>query len=698
MEYANKLLCRFGFSTTLDRYQAAANVVFKENADLNNASGGAAKLPPAATPVLEKAAKRGKAVDKGAPMYQYAAVVSSSTLNDLGLPRIIVIGDEKAGKSSTLERIACVDIFPTEKKFCTRQPIHLKMRNNSAVPQPNTLFKVTIPSDNGCDDTQIVASVDEVRSILKNRMEFLKGSGKGIIADQAIVVEIENARVPTMDLIDLPGLFEAQLDPSSNDPKNLSEMVEACTRRYLEDPQTGVVVCVIPANTENLRTSKAIRLMQNVARKSLQKSAIGVFAKSDLSYYHQWASEKDNDGPLHKLESWLSSRDNENFDFLGSGCVAVMNRNTQSANLLDLEAQEFEELEYFKRHLSLKSGFVVSSGKGKDVKELSNKGMQCFGLEALTRKIDQVFCKHIASEWVPKELQKIQFQMSKVQEQLKSLGTDPALLTLEEFFAAAEEWLKSAFLGPNRIMQDIQAQVATVCRDASNEVLPPSLSGIELHADPIIMNVLKRRAFVECVNTYYIANGSIAKCVLEVCNQHLESAFQTSADCEPVRLSRFPAVLQLVKQGIGNEINQNATTFQRETMSRLERVYRDSYAAPSSFQSEAAAHIMDSIAQLMMLPLFAVDAAGGAKSDAAAGKKRGRSESIATASSAFAFTKILHSQLTSIPAETQAAKRKELSESIKACNAIEAELRSFGDKHGAQMPNPQTCDFIVHVE
>jgi hypothetical protein len=95
------------------------------------------------------------------------------------------------------------------------------------------------------------------------------------------------------------------------------------------------------------------------------------------------------------------------------------------------------------------------------------------------------------------------------------------------------------------------------------------------------------------------------------------------------------------------------------------------------------------------LPLFAVDAAGGATSDAAAGKKRGRAKIIA---SAFTFTMILHSQLISIPAKTQDAKRKELSESIKVCNAIEAELQSFGDKHGAQMPNPQTFDFIVQVE
>jgi hypothetical protein len=236
MELANRLLGRFGYSVTLDKYQAAANVLFRDNLESNQASGGSAaqRLSTCAAPaVVEKPTKRGKAADK-AVEYQYASVVSSSTLSDLGLPRIIVIGDEKAGKSSTLERIACVDIFPTEKKFCTRQPILLKMRNNSTIPQPNTLFKVNIPSDSGEDNVQTVASVEAVRSILKERMDFLKASGRGIVPDQAITVEIENAKVPTMDLVDLPGLFEAQLDPCSNDPHNLSEMVEACTRRHVK--------------------------------------------------------------------------------------------------------------------------------------------------------------------------------------------------------------------------------------------------------------------------------------------------------------------------------------------------------------------------------------------------------------------------------------------------------------------------------
>jgi hypothetical protein len=696
MDLANRLLCRFGFSSTLDKYQAAANVVFRDNLQFDNTGNGAA-LPVCPAPaVVEKPAKRGKTAEK-APDYQYASVVSSNTLSELGLPRIIVIGDEKAGKSSTLERIACVDIFPTEKKFCTRQPILLKMRNNSAIPQPNTLFKVTIPSNNGSDDVKTVASVDAVRCILKDRMDFLKSSGQGIIADQAIIVEIENARVPTMDLVDLPGLFEAQLDPSSNDPKNLSEMVEACTRRYLDDPQTGVVVCVIPANTENLRTSKAIRLMQTAARPSLQKSAIGVFAKSDLSYYQGWASEKENDGPLHKLESWLRKRDNENFDFLGSGCVAVMNRNTQAANPLDLQTQEIEEMDYFKRNLSLKSGFVVSQGK-KDAKELSGKGIECFGLEALTRKIDQVFCKHIACEWVPKELQKMQRQKSKVQEDLQSLGSDPAKLRIEDFLSATDEWLNSAFFGSNKSMNVLHAVhlfLEQFCKDAMQKA--QSFCGhAECDVDPFIMKVIKKRNVLQHVNNF-VSGGTIVKSLRDICKMLLQSSFEQASHAEPVRLNRFDSVLALVLAGIEDEINKNAPIFQRETIARLERVYSDSFFL---FEGELAGHLLDSVTQWLFIPLFAVDEIGGVKADntSTASKKRGRAEASSTPVSAFTFTKHLYQQLTSAPAERDSSKRAALVASINACEAIEKELRSFGEKHGAEIANRTLNDAFVQLD
>ena len=45
-------------------------------------------------------------------------------------PRVVVIGDESAGKSTILEQLANMPIFPRKRRFCTRLPVHLRLRRD----------------------------------------------------------------------------------------------------------------------------------------------------------------------------------------------------------------------------------------------------------------------------------------------------------------------------------------------------------------------------------------------------------------------------------------------------------------------------------------------------------------------------------------------------------------------------------------
>ena len=48
-------------------------------------------------------------------------------------PRVVVIGDESAGKSTILEQLANMPIFPRKRAFCTRLPVHLRLRRDPDV-------------------------------------------------------------------------------------------------------------------------------------------------------------------------------------------------------------------------------------------------------------------------------------------------------------------------------------------------------------------------------------------------------------------------------------------------------------------------------------------------------------------------------------------------------------------------------------
>ena len=63
----------------------------------------------------------------------------------------------------------------------------------------------------------------------------------------------------------------------------------------------GVVVCVLDASILNIRTSKAISMVQAHARPELQACTIGVFAKSDKAVDPDWEEEDGATGALWKV-------------------------------------------------------------------------------------------------------------------------------------------------------------------------------------------------------------------------------------------------------------------------------------------------------------------------------------------------------------------------------------------------------------
>jgi hypothetical protein len=161
-------------------------------------------------------------------------------------PRVVVMGDERSGKSSTIERITQVDIFTRshlENVPCTRMPTLLRLRNKretapgmaESSPQSPKLT-LTIPQCFRRDNTVYNAAIaceacsvtiEEVRYKVAQQMAAVRHeSGKGVESDAEITIDLESPSLIEMDLLDLPGL--RQLNPHAAAEDDLPALLEQC--------------------------------------------------------------------------------------------------------------------------------------------------------------------------------------------------------------------------------------------------------------------------------------------------------------------------------------------------------------------------------------------------------------------------------------------------------------------------------------
>ena len=378
--------------------------------------------------------KYGKVLSALAEINGFSAEERKDKSLEMKLNRIIVIGDESAGKSSTLERIAMAAVLPRNTGICTRMPIVLQLRHDPSIEGSAEIF-LTLP---GTDRIRVEGGEEEARGMIEQKMEEIKAQGIGIISDQEVVVEVHSNGVPTLDLVDLPGLIAARND--GTEPENIAEQTIECTRRFLTHADTGAVVCVIPAGIDNLRMARALQLLQETPE--LLKFSIGVFAKTDKAMDHDWEETIEATGPLYKLEQRLRGTSEDLIPLRPHGYVAVKNRNTRSRNAQSLTDSYKDEADWFTNKSGIDRAFLESAAFFNADCEPSDSCV--LGIPTLIKRIDKLFCQQLVDGWVPKELERNQAEVVRIHRALADLGCDPVLLTVETLSNEANHLVQSA--------------------------------------------------------------------------------------------------------------------------------------------------------------------------------------------------------------------------------------------------------------
>lgn len=171
----------------------------------------------------------------------------------VGLPQIIVCGDQSAGKSSVLEATSSLS-FPAKDNLCTKFATELILRRNSVStinipiilgadrsPQEKEnlrAFTPSVPTDN--------PRLGHVVETAKEAMGLsATGSGR-VFSSDVLRVELSGPRQPHLTMVDLPGFFEAaNRDQSDKD----AAMVKSLAISYMQSPRS-IILAVVSAKSD----------------------------------------------------------------------------------------------------------------------------------------------------------------------------------------------------------------------------------------------------------------------------------------------------------------------------------------------------------------------------------------------------------------------------------------------------------------
>jgi hypothetical protein len=453
----------------------------------------------AAAPLLEQL-RYGQVIKKIAEIRKLTKAGMKKIGEELVLPRIIVIGNESSGKSSTLERIAGQPVLPCDTGICTRAPVVLELKYDPTVIDAKIYFR------GFTGEYEQVHDAEQARGKVQAAMDSLKVVG--VASDKEVRVKIVSQDVPTLDLVDLPGIVLARNNTqgSAKEPDSITQQTVDCTTRFLSSEKTGVVLCVVNANEPNLRTVKALGLLQEGSQyEKLKNSTIGVFAQTDKLFDNTYKDEG-RAGPRWKLEARLRGTADDQVH-LEHGFVAVKNRNSRSMAQEDLAACWSTENTWFAKE----SAFRQNEEENKAVvAELSER----LGIRALINQIDTVFCMHLNQHWVPKELEAVKKERNEIK--AKYDGVSTCLRRLKD--------------EPDRtnFVEHIRSRIANVLSD----------SQLELWCQEYVVGQLRKangqwdkNSLVACLRGVHKATADLAELVKDA-HAHFSLKFETTLESE----------------------------------------------------------------------------------------------------------------------------------------------------------------------
>mmetsp|Transcript_13520 Transcript_13520/g.14687 ORF Transcript_13520/g.14687 Transcript_13520/m.14687 type:complete len:600 (+) Transcript_13520:44-1843(+) len=317
------------------------------------------------------------------------------------LPKIIVVGSEKSGKSTVLEAITNRKFFPRHHKLCTKCPILLQMSESNATSASivwrgeETFYPADDPQ---CED--ISRRVKEIMDSLETYTE------------EVLIIKMTAPDLPNFELIDLPGLIATELEGQEGTKQKIEDMVDS-----FNDPDT-LILCVVPATIPALKTNIAVDKVRK-----LNKSHKSILC---LTMCDQVTNPEVMQNFI--LDRVMLSEEMRELGFAQfAGVVATAH--------LQSPASRKKEKQYFEDMFTEISEYRKENNLLDDLNTYRNDLMGNLMSTNIIRLLDRLFHGHITTEWCPNVLTRINEMIAEQQRLLAELGKNPNDCNVNEILA-----------------------------------------------------------------------------------------------------------------------------------------------------------------------------------------------------------------------------------------------------------------------
>lgn len=318
-------------------------------------------------------------------------------------PKIVVLGNESHGKSTILERVIGLPLFPKEKRICTRCVVRVHMRRT--LPEQPSLTEISVQKVlTSVKDTEIgpavlsseIVALDNIREKIKELMDELVRNDpqhRMIIDDHEIIVKINLPYCLNVDILDLPGLVTTS--PAST-TQNLPQVTKEIAMRVIEEQRESSFFLLVNDVKTAPNQSRGCEVVQEA---KIEGQTLGIFTKVDTFM-------SDDGSEALELQQLLDSS-RGGFP-LGYGWMAAASRSVDVGGTTN-KLQAFQTMEQNEsRCFREKYGDLVAMNK--------------MGIQQIRQRIQTLYELFIHNRWIPEIRTKLFKCIANLRGQLVRLG------------------------------------------------------------------------------------------------------------------------------------------------------------------------------------------------------------------------------------------------------------------------------------